>query len=85
MWQDPDDNTIFEGATYVTIEYQEWMVDGKIVKESRLTIFPEALQSMDTSSPLKWKCVADVVEETPISLSFLVTFLEMGELLYKTN
>ena len=54
-WKDPFDQDITDGVGGYTV------TQGSVssnVQESTLTITPSTLKSLDTSSPLTWKCAA---------------------------
>ena len=78
-WKDPFDDDITDGVGGYTL------TQGSVssnVQESTLTITPSTLESLDTSSPLKWKCAARSSQysdsEQSAFQNVVVTFLIFG-------
>ena len=79
-WKDPFDDDITDGVGGYTL------TQGNVssnVQESTLTITPTTLKSLNTSSPLTWKCAARSSQYSDSEQSafqdLVVTFLIFGE------
>ena len=82
VWKDTDDNEIAENTEGFTIN--QGTVDSNKVQKSTLTISATKLGTLNTSSPLTWKCAAQSSQNSSFGRSIfsnvVVTFLTIGKL-----
>ena len=81
-WKTPSDEDITDGAGGYTVT-QGSVDSGANVQKSTLTITSDTLKSLDTSSPLTWKCAAKSTlysdsEQSTFKI-VVVTFLTFGK------
>ena len=81
-WKTPSDEDILDGAGGYTVT--QGTVDSRTkVQRSTLTITSDTLKSLDTSSPLTWRCAAKSALYSDSVQSFfkavVVTFLTFGK------
>ena len=81
-WKNNDDEDITDGVGGYTIT--KGTVDGSNVQTSTLKIAATTLDTLDTSSPLTWKCAARSMlypdSEKSTDFNVIVTFLTFGTL-----
>ena len=79
-WKDPSDDEITDGVGGYTVTQGSVLSNAQ---ESTLTITPTTLKSLDSSSPLTWKCAARSARYSDSEQSafqdVVVTFLTFSE------
>ena len=82
IWKNNDGEDITDGVGGYTIT--KGTVDGSNVQTSTLKITAATLDTLDTSSPLTWKCAARSTlyldSEKSTDFNVIVTFLTFGKL-----
>ena len=81
-WKTPSDEDITDGTGGYTVT-QGTVDSGANVQKSTLTITSDTLKSLDTTSPLTWKCAAKSTLYSDSEQSFfkivVVKFLKFGK------